>query len=274
MKTRFAAWMLALLCMHRSLPGAFEELPSGARSVALGMSGTSMDGRIDYMFINPACLATLTHWQASLYATRPFGISELSFQTLSAGFPFFKGGIGLTVQSFGARHYHEQQIGLNWATRVERRFTLGLRLRAGRIQIARYGSTLAWIVDWGILFRPAPKFQLGASLSNLLQARIGSGRELLPQTLRLGLQFSVLEPVLLSMDLIKDTRFPVRTVGGVEIRVLPTVCFRAGFSSRPDYLCGGFGIRFQSWHLDYGYAIHPVLGGTHHITLLFLDGKR
>jgi hypothetical protein len=271
MKFPIFLWMIILTLIHLPAVGAFEEMPAGARSVALGMTGAAEDGRIDHVWMNPACLATLQGWQASVWLTRLFGMKELSCQTLCAGRPLFSGGIGIAVRSFGIGQYHEQQLSLAWATRIERRFSLGVCLRTGRLQIDRYGSAMVWMLDWGLLCRPAPMIQFGASLSNLRRARIGSNHEALPQTLRLGIQAKPAETVKINWDMIKDTRFPVQMAGGVEIQVLPIWCVRAGFSDRPDYLCGGFGFHLKGWTLDYGYAIHPVLGGSHHVSLLFPD---
>ncbi|NQT25694.1 hypothetical protein HQ585_10085 [candidate division KSB1 bacterium] len=271
MKSLIVFWILFLTVIHLPLDGAFEEIPAGARSVALGMTGTADEGRIDAVWMNPACLATLDNWQVALYLTRPFGLKEVSHQTFCLGRPLFKGGIGITLQSFGARYYHEQQFSLAWATQIENQFSLGLRVRTGRLAIDRYGSTMAWMMDWGLLYRPLPRFQLGASLTNALRARLGQNRKALPQSLRLGIQIKPAENVKINLDLIKDSRFPVQIAGGVEIQILPIWCVRAGFSNQPNYLCGGFGFQMRGWNLDYGYAIHPVLGGTHHISLLFLD---
>lgn len=271
MKSLIMVWFVVIFSPFWPVLAAFEELPGNARSVALGMTGAADDDRIDQLCLNPACLAELTGWQSAFYITRPFGIKEISVQTFCVGHPVNRGVLAVRLHLFGAPHYQEQQMSLAWAGRAGNNLTVGIALRTGRLQISRYGSAQAWMLDLGIRHQPLPHLKIGTSLTNLNRARIGANRESLPQTLRLGMQTMPLETIKVNLEWIKDSRYPVQMAGGVEIQIFDIGCVRAGFSNHPDYLCAGTGFRIHQWVLDYAYAIHPVLGGTHHISLLFRE---
>jgi len=269
---RIGKWLLfCILPGAMVVQAAFEETPVSARTVGMGMTGAANDGLIENVWINPACLGTIRNWQCALSITRPFGIRELTKQSLCVGHPFYCGSFALSMQAFGSNHYQEQQLGLSYAMELENRLQLGLRVRAGRVQIDRYGSTQTWMTDAGLLYPLSAKFRIGASLHNLFRTRIGVQREALPQSLRVGIASSPADNITLNLDCIKDHRYPAQLACGLEIQVIPVWRIRAGFSNQPDYLCAGTGFRIKDWIIDYGLAVHPLLGSTHQVSLLYLD---
>jgi len=110
---------------------------------------------------------------------------------------------------------------------------------------------------------------LGFSLSNVNHARTGIFKEPLPQTIKTGVSVRPCAGVLLSVEIDKETRFPAELKAGCELRLIPALDVRFGCGRDPSRFAVGMGVHLSLLTIDYAFAYHPVLGGTHQASVSF-----
>ena len=224
---------------------AFEDLPSGGRSLGMGSAFTAVAEGSESLFINPSGLAQSNCASVSIYYSRPFGLRELSCETFTAIVPTRFGNWGFGFQGFGNSLYRETTVAAGWSYRVHQKFCFGIGIRSARLQIEKYGSDSAFLCDAGCLLKLTDQCQWGASFSNLFQSRIGQSEEVLPQIIRTGLSYRPIQGVLLSAEIDKDVRYPVETRAGAEICPLAPLALRFGFGREPDCFSAGLGLTWK-----------------------------
>ncbi|MFQ5771106.1 MAG: hypothetical protein ACE5HX_11260, partial [bacterium] len=98
-----------LLFCHDLLAG-LEDLPTGARSLAMGCTYVALANTADAVFLNPGGLSQLFGTEISLFYQKPFGLKELNFGTVSASFPIWRHRFSLGLLTLGNGVYNEQML--------------------------------------------------------------------------------------------------------------------------------------------------------------------
>lgn len=246
-------------------------LDKGARAIGVGGAFTGLANSSFALFYNPAGLMLLPHREVSFFYAQPFGLSELSDfaiafadpQTLPAGF----GAFGAAARRFGFELYNETAVSLGYANVFERRFFFGATLSYQLFSIQGYGNAGVISLDVGILALITPELSLGVSALNLNRPSIGLSNEEIAQVYMAGLSYRVLKNLRAFFDVEKDVRYPISFKSGMEFDAVPYVSLRAGFSTEPQRIAGGIGVRYAFVDADYAFLTHPELGFSHHLTL-------
>jgi len=249
--------------------GAFEDLPVGGKAIGLGSAYVAVAQGPESLFFNPAGLSQTKCFSFSFFISRPYGLKELTYETLSISLPTRYGCFGLALRTFGHDLYRENFIAVGWGNGYREKAHYGLLVRLNQLQIDKYGSDTALTLEAGILLKLPSRITWGIAATNVSRSRMGERRELLPQTIRLGLSVLPIPDLLLSLEADKDTRFPVELRGGCEFRPLPNLSLRCGFIREPSNFSAGIGLAWNIFSLDYGFTSHPVLGTTHQGSLSF-----
>lgn len=244
-------------------------MPIGSRAISMGSAYVAVADRPEAIFFNPAGLSQSQNTSLSFFISHLYGLKELTVEALSSIFPVRYGGLGITIQTFGGALYRESSLAFGFGRQFLNGIHGGVFFRSVHLQIQKYGSDFAWIVGGGCLFQLTDRLTLGFSVSNINHATIGQQRESIPQITRLGICYRPVANTLLSLEMDKDTQYPLELKGGFEIRLIPKFNFRCGFGKEPSTVSGGIGLIWNSFSLDYGLSIHPTLGPSHHVSLSF-----
>ena len=267
-KIRSLFFVFLFVCATGPVRGGFEDLPVGGRMIGMGSAYVAVAQGPESVFSNPAGLSQAPGPAFTLFVARPFGIRELTHETVSGVFPTHYGGLGLTLQTFGHSLYRENTLAVGWASRYRSKLHVGILLRIVHLQIQKYGSATGLVVDVGGLVRLTENLIWGVALTNLNRGRMGD-RRTLPQISRMGLSCTPLPELLLSVEIDKDTPYPVELRGGCEIRPTSALALRCGFGRDPNFISAGIGLTWGIFCSDYGFTHHPVLGVTHQGSLSF-----
>ncbi len=262
-KSNYCAILLLTLFHAHTIDAAFEDLPAGARSLGMASAFTAVAEGSESLFINPAGLAQSSNASLCLFYSRPFGLQELRYETVTSILPTRFGSWGFGVQDFGNTLYRENTAVIGWSHHVHQKFYFGIGFRLARLRIEKYGSDNALIFDTGCILKLTDHCQWGVSVSNLFQSRIGKKEEPLPQIMRTGFCYRPLQGILFSVEMDKDVRYSIETRAGAEIRPLSSVALRFGFGREPDFFSAGLGLTWKYCIFDYAFTTHPVLGTTH-----------
>lgn len=258
-----------LLMFQINVYAGFELNGSSARIQAMGQAYVGLANTPDAIFINCSGLAQVTNTSFSVFYTRPFGMKELNYGSVSAVVPTSFGKFATGLTSFGNEFYHEQSFILSINRSARQNIYYGFNLHYMKLQISGYGSDFSFGVDLGFLIKMAPKLSWGFFATNLNRATMGRTDDLLPQTFCTGISMFPINDLILNLDIFKDSMFPLEFRCGIEYLLFHRIALRSGFSTEPAQFCAGFGFLFSRFEVDYAVTTHQNLGLTHHLSLQF-----
>jgi hypothetical protein len=232
------------------------------------------DGNAPYY--NPAGLGQIQGTELVACYNRPYGLAVLqnSMVSLVQNTPF--GVIGLSYHNFGkSNYYKEETIILSASRKVVKNLMLGTSLRVMTLEIMPlYGSDWTLGMDLGALWYSTPGIRLGAFLHNINLPHVGKEKEILPWKGQLGLALSPREYLLIAVDASKDRYYPLQIKVGQEVRLFQNLCLRGGVQTNPARFSVGGGVRAGFFAANYVYCSHPVLGGTHQVSVTLSNRRR
>ncbi|MCJ7496736.1 MAG: hypothetical protein MUO78_01195 [candidate division Zixibacteria bacterium] len=251
---------------------AFEEKPCSARSLSLGGANNSLSSEASHLFSNPASLGLLTKREIQLSWSKLFGLEELSSGDFYLSFPLNKRlTLGTGYNIFGKNDYYQENLLiLGVGIKVCESISLGTNLKYYQLSfLSPYGDFRTLGIDLGSLFRIKDKTQLGLALKNINQPELINNSEKIPFSYSFGISLYPYKQVLLSADLYKTESEEEEFRFGQEIKLFSSLALRFGMKSAPACYSLGTGVELEKLRLDYGYLSHPVLGGSHKVTLSF-----
>jgi hypothetical protein len=230
----------------------------------MGGACVSLPGDLWAAMRNPALLTEVRLSAAAAWQPGRFGLTELSSASMAGAMHFGTFGIGAGVSHFGGPLYRELLPSAGFGMRIGEQVSLGAQASLLCLSIDRYGSTTVPVLDAGATVRVVPSLLLAAAAGNVTHAAIvGSITDRLPVTLRLGACWNPDSAMLLQAEIDKDMRWPATMRFGGEYRPLDMISLRAGATTKPWTVSGGFGLRLGGMLFDYAYSWHPDLGGSH-----------
>jgi hypothetical protein len=243
---------------------------AGARAAAMGNASVSFDD-INAAYSNQAGLAFLNEAGFSAYGERRFMAEGLNSYLFAAALPFDKiGTFGLAINYFGFTDYNEQKIGLNYARKLAKNFSMGVQLDYLSTRIPNYGVAHSVTVEIGILAKLTNKVSLGAHAYNPVNSRVGT-QDRLPSVFSLGLGYEPSKKVLLTAQLDKDIyNYPFTGRFGLEYKPIDAFYLRAGLSAAALAQASfGVGVNLKQLKIDFATSYHQVLGFTPAISLSY-----
>ncbi|MCG8605149.1 helix-hairpin-helix domain-containing protein [bacterium] len=275
MPKRVKLILLFLWCgsnVQPSLAG-LDDLPVGARSIAMGSTYVAMANTADAVFLNPGGLSQIIGTHMSVFYQKPFGLDELSYGMAAVTFPILSHYFGLGFLHFGNSIYNEQMLAIAYSRHYNRQIYWGLALRLQRVQIEQYGATGVAGLDFGLVLPVHAQVNLGFMAKNVNRPSVGKTSEKLPQTFRLGGSMRLNPKIVMTLEIFKDVRFPEELRFGVELTPIERLALRAGTASNPNRFSAGFGITRGRVSVDYAFFTHNDLGVTHQMSLSLRLGK-
>jgi len=231
----------------------------GARSFAMGQTGTALINDSWSLFHNPSLLRT-DKPTVSFYGMRYAGfieITDVAAVLTANGLP---GTIGTGIHRYGFDLFSETLFSLGYKNSLQQ-LHYGILVNYRNItQGGGYGSASAISIDAGLAALIGHNLLLGTRLTNLNHATYGSTDEGLPRELSIGLSYTLNEQLLFSGDAVKDVRFPLSLRSGIEFIPVPGFYARTGISTEPVTWSLGFGYETNQIFLNIAVQRHEVLG--------------
>jgi hypothetical protein len=138
-----------------------EDLPVGGRAIGMGSAYVAVALGPESVFFNPAGLSQARGPALTLFISHPYGLRELTHETLSAVVPTRYGSFGLSLQTFGHTLYRENTLAIGWGNPYREKVHYGILIRALQLQIQKYGSDAVLTLDIGCLLRLTDKITCG-----------------------------------------------------------------------------------------------------------------
>jgi hypothetical protein len=91
-----------------------------------------------------------------------------------------------------------------------------------------------------------------------------------PQSIEIGLGYSISSKLAWGIDVVKDVGFPTSIRTGVECLIVDRFAVRAGLRTQPREFCFGVGLRIGNAGIDLATSLHLDLGATHEAGATYL----
>ncbi|HRQ44895.1 MAG TPA: PorV/PorQ family protein [Candidatus Goldiibacteriota bacterium] len=276
----------------------FLKLEQGARPIAMGGAYTAVADDVHSILWNPAGLSRLQGFEVSFMHTMWF--ADIFYDYLALAYPAGEiGTFGLSVVYVNSGDIKKWDIagnpqgsfsssdlgfGISYGTTISKDLSLGVTIKLFNSSIDDKGA-FGFAGDLGAIYTtPVEGLKAGFAVQNL-GPKFGFGEAfLLPINFRLGLSYSAVRNLILSLDYIQ----PIETNGilaaGMEYWYRDLLVLRLGYQYQgmldknyyyenyagPSILAGfviGAGIKIDIYSVDYAYRQYGVLESTHRIGL-------
>lgn len=207
---------------------------------------------------------------AGVYSERRFLLEALSSYSATIVLPTTSGNFGWNGEYAGRQLYNESTLGLAYARELGSKVSLGVQFNYHSLQAAGYGSASTLSFDAGALFHIAPQLSAGMQVVNPIGASWSKeAAERLPAVYSAGLGYDVSEQVFVGVEAEKTEDIPVSINAGFHYGIAKKFIARAGIRSAAATYYLGFGVQLSRFRLDVTASVHPYLGVTPGLLLLY-----
>ncbi len=269
---------LLFLCLCGSSLGLLAQngIPqnAGARGAALSNAALTFTD-INSIFTNQAGLGYLEHTSFTAYGERRFLLADgLNSFLVRAAAPIKNvGTVGLSLHYFGYGQYNEQKIGLSYARKLFKRFSIGAQFNYLATRIGEYGTAHNVTFEIGILSKVTKHFHLAAHAYSPIRVTMPNG-DVIPSVFKIGAAYIPSKQLRLTGEVEKDLERPLNGRFGIEYHPMPVLYLRAGVATTPVMASFGIGLHLNALKIDIASSYHQVLGFTPSVSLSYEIGSK
>jgi hypothetical protein len=264
LKYRFLLFFLLAFidCCSQSFPAV--PVPAVARIGAYG----SMHPNALHGAANQAALGAVKTTSAALYGEKRFLLQELSLYHFALAQPAGGGAFGLQAVVSGNSDYSTSKVGFAYGMPLSRKVAAGLQFDYVAHRIRGFGSNAQVAVEGGMLIHFSDAFHAGVQVCHPAGIAI-KGVAKLPAVYTAGMEYHPAEAVTLTAELIKTGQFPLAVQPGLEYRFAPQLWAKLGMNSRTAafFVAAGYGLKM--FRVEMVGEVHPQLGLTPGLLLLY-----
>lgn len=247
-----------------------EPFPIGAKSWGIGNATVALADR-NSVFNNPAGLGFLKENYASTSYHARYNIAGLQTLSLSGNYNTKFANIGLGIERFGDKLYHEQKLGLAIGKSMNR-VSLGIKVSYFQAAIENFTSKNTLLTEFGVMTKLSTKVQVGFMAYNLTGAKLFAS-QYIPTVLRLGISFTPTKQILLVAEAEKNIELSTLIKAGIEYQIVKNFYLRTGLTSKLNNAHFGFGFQSKQFIFDYALSNHSALGFSNHLSISYQIGK-
>ena len=224
---------------------------------------------------NQATLANINEVSGGIYGERRFLLEELALYQVAFALPTSSGNFGLQGSYAGSADYNETSVGLAYARKLGSKLNIGAQFNYHSIKVAGYGTASAINFEGGLLFHVTDQFHVGIHTYNPTGTAFQKNEEeKLPAIYTAGLGYEVSNKFFISGEIQKVEDEDLNVNAGMQYSFDEKLFARAGFTSATSSYFFGLGVMLKNFRLDATASIHPQLGITPGLLLLFKGKDR
>lgn len=219
---------------------------------------------------NQAALARVKTAGVGVYGEQRFLLAENSSYALATVVPTKKGNFGVQINYAGFKNFNEQKAGIAYARALGSKVDLGVQFNYYGYRIPTFNNASAINFEGGAIFHFTEKLNAGVHVYSPVGGKLGkSGDEKLASVYKFGVGYDASDNFYFSSELIKEEDQPVNVSGGVQYRFQKQFFARAGFRSDNNTGYGGIGFLYEQFRIDVSASVHPQLGISPGILLIY-----
>jgi len=224
---------------------------------------------------NQASLAKIEMLSAGIYGERRFLLKELSLYQAAFALPTGSGSFGLQGSYAGSTEYNETGLGLAYGRKLGSKLDIGAQFNYHAIKVAGYGTASAINFEGGLLFHVTEQFHVGIHFYNPTGTAFQKNEdEKLPAIYTAGLGYEVSNKFFISGEIQKVEDEDLNVNAGMQYSFDEKLFARAGFTSAASSYFLGLGVMLKNFRLDATASVHPQLGITPGLLLLFKGSEK
>ena len=219
---------------------------------------------------NQAALAGIENVSAGVYSEKRFLQKELSMYAAAIALPTTSGNFGMKADYFGDISYNETGLGLAYAKKLGGKIDVGVQFNYYSFKTAGYGKASAVNAEGGMILHLTDQLNIGFHVYNPTSVNVGkAGEENLPAIYAAGLGYDVSSRFFIGAEIEKIEDQPVNVNTGVQYYFDEKMFASAGVASATSVYYLGFGIAIKRMQVNAVASVHPQLGITPGLVLLF-----
>ena len=219
---------------------------------------------------NQAALAKTRSFTAGVFSERKYLLNELSLFSAAFALPTQSGNFGLQLHHFGNSNYSETQAGIAYGRKLSEYVDVGLQFNYYTMRISGYGNAAAVNFEAGAIFHFTEQFHGGIHVYNPTSSKIGKiEEERIPAVFSVGLGYDASENVLVSATMEKTENEDLNVIASIQYKFAERFLARGGVSSAASVFFFGVGFTMQYFRLDATASVHPQLGVTPGLMLIY-----
>jgi hypothetical protein len=252
------------------LPGIVLAAFEGGRvgSCYIGAGNTGLVSATDHFptLTNPAKLAGRSGLRVDLFFREYYGLKSLYQKALDARLTIGRVPLGTAILFYGNNLYQESDIAVSSALEVKG-FRAGFAVHWYRLEISGYGSASAMGLTVSGIYKINRLLNVGYCITNINGPRIGSGREKIPGTMELGIEYLPLTEMGLRLEVCKTDGHSFEYRYGIEYAVTRQASLLCGFNDHTESICMGVSVDVRNVHLSYAADYHLILGLSNTVSM-------
>jgi hypothetical protein len=215
--------------------------------------------------VNPAFLSSLEQGQTGLSVFNRFSMKELSTKSIYAAFPNRLINAGFKLSAYGYDDYQLLRGQMALSKKLTPHFFIGTNIiLRHENSVMQDESANDLQGDVGLFWQINDSFDWAFCTENLLHTKKNE-----PSLYATGLNYRILSNCLFLMEAESDFHNCLIFKWGIEYEIEKQFCIRGGFSSNPETPSLGFAYSLHSWKVETAFLLHPVLGLSSGIGVIF-----
>jgi hypothetical protein len=198
-----------------------------------------------------------------------YGMTELFPLGFACIFPVKRSKWYVGCGHFGYHLYREFQCLTGFTVSYPPPFVSTVLVEGGLVRYARYGSGSSFAISSEIVFFPGERTGIALSVENLNLPFYPSGAVRRNTRISGGISLRTAGDIHFFLTWVRERYHEDSIRFAFELDLNRYVTFRAGNSTNPENVYGGFGIGKGHHHLDLYWSFHPLLGPSTGITYSF-----
>jgi hypothetical protein len=224
---------------------------------------------------NQAALAQMKSFSIGFFSERKFMLQELNLFSAAIALPTQSGNFGLQLYRFGNTSYNEMQAGFAYGRKLGEYVDVGVQFNYYTLQIAGYGNAAAVNFDAGAIFHFTDQLHGGIHVSNPTSSKLGKDKtENLPGVYGAGLGYVASEDFFISAEIEKTESSPLNVNAAIQYKFADRFLARGGVATASSIFFFGLGFTMQNFRLDATASVHPQLGVTPGLLLIYTKPKK
>jgi hypothetical protein len=217
---------------------------------------------------NQAALAGIKNFSAIVYGERRFMLEDIGLYHAAFVLPTTSGNFGINGSYFGGSYYKETSLGLAYAKQLGK-IDAGARFNYYQNKAAGYESSAMINIEVGFIFHLTEQLHTGGHIYNPVGFKKDKQAEKLPLTFSAGLGYDASEKFYFGFAVDKTEDKPINLNAGFNYSFDKKLLVRAGISSGTTSFYFGTGFLLNNLRLDITASLHPQLGITPGLMLLY-----
>ena len=220
--------------------------------------------------VNQAALNAVKNLSAGVYGERRFLLNEISLYSAAVVLPTSSGCFGIKGDYFGGVSYNETGLGLAYGKKLGDKIDIGVQFNYYSFRATGYGSASSINAEGGMIVHITDALNFGVHLYNPTGVRIGkTGEEKLPAIYSAGFGYDVSKKFFIGCEIEKTEDQPVAVNTGLQYYFDEKLFASAGMASAASAYYLGFGVVLKNIQLNAVASMHPQLGVSPGLLLLF-----